>query len=239
MVNLDKEKYTKIFLILSFFSCWISISTSAFDIYKIFNLYKNNITETNSTVLPTFNELVNFLRQLIMFIIFPILLIINFLKIKIKKASYDFPFLCLFFYFISQIIGLILTENSYLNIGFIISAINILLIYNLSIIIFDNKSFKIFIYINLFFLLFITILNKDVYIRFLLSSDGSILYNYVVPSSDIFFDKASPRSTGSARTILLIFLISILLFKNFFYKKKKFKIYFLFDNLCIGTFVPE
>ena len=102
MVNLDKEKYTKIFLILSFFSCWISISTSAFDIYKIFNLYKNNITETNSTVLPTFNELVNFLRQLIMFIIFPILLIINFLKIKIKKASYDFPFLCLFFYFISQ-----------------------------------------------------------------------------------------------------------------------------------------
>ena len=153
MINLifDKNKFLKILLIISFFSCWSSISTDTSDIIKIFQLYKIYLNNYEIIFLPTFSEVINSLRQLIIFILFPILLIFNFLEFNKKNFRENFPFFCLFLYFILQIPGLILTQNSYLNIGYVISALNILLILNLTNKISDIKTLKIFIYLSLFF----------------------------------------------------------------------------------------
>ena len=128
MINLihQKNKFLRIFLIISFFSCWVSISTDTNDLYKIFKLYEINLNFSEFSTLPTFNEIINASRQLVIFIIFPILLILNFLKFNKQNFKDNFPFFCLFLYFILQLPGLVLTQNSYLNIGFVFSSLNIL-----------------------------------------------------------------------------------------------------------------
>ena len=176
-------------------------------------------------IYPTVNEIINCLRQLPMFIIFPILLIFNFIKAGIEKTRYIFPLLSLFFYFSFQLPGLILTDNSLFNIGYIISALNILLILNLSYQLLNEKSFKIFFFVTLFFLLLINLVNIEVYLHFL-KLKSNTLYTYFDLSSDVFFGKSSPRSTGTARSLLLIYLISILIFKDFFNNFKKLNYFF-------------
>ena len=115
-------------------------------------MHKINIANPEThNIQPSFHEIINALRQSIIFIIFPILLIFNFLKFNKQNFKDNFSFFCLFLYFILQLPGLILTQNSYLNIGFIFSSLNILLILNLTNKLFDTKTLKIFIYINLFF----------------------------------------------------------------------------------------
>ncbi len=223
------NNYIKLFLILSFFSCWISISTTTLDVYKVFYIYKLNyfiLGADAEKIFPSLNEIINCFRQLIMFIIFPILLIINFFKFNFTNIKYDFPLFCFFIYFLTQFIGLILTENTYLNVGFIISALNILLILNITNRLANNNISKIFIILTFCFLILINILNKDVYINFFLSTKASTLYTSFFASSDYFFGKASPRSTGTSRSLLLLFIISLILFKNFFNKNKKTKYIF-------------
>ncbi len=228
MINLihQKNKFLRIFLIISFFSCWVSISTDTNDLYKIFKLYEINLNFSEFSTLPTFNEIINASRQLVIFIIFPILLILNFLKFNKQNFKDNFPFFCLFLYFILQLPGLVLTQNSYLNIGFVFSSLNILLILNLTNKLFNSKTFKIFIYINLFFLFLIIYLNKSAFISFWNTDHGHALYNYRSQFNEYFFGKTSPRATGTARTILLSYIILTLVFKNFFYNHKIFNYLF-------------
>ena len=232
----QKDKFLKIFLIISFISCWVSISTTTEDIYKIFQIYKQNIAYPETTNFqPEFNEIINALRQSVIFIIFPILLILNFFKFNKQNFKDNFPFFCLFLYFILQLPGLILTQNSYLNIGFVFSSLNILLILNLANKLFNTKTFKIFIYINLFFLILIIYLNKSVFINFWDSGYGGALYSYRDQLGEFFLDKTSPRATGTARTILILYIILILVFKNFFYNHKilNYLFYLPFASLII------
>ena len=231
MVNhfLDKISFTKLFLIFSFIFCWGSISTDANDIFKIFQIYKFSIHYTNidgGKFLPTLNELINSLRQLLVFIIFPFLLILNLLKFEKKFFKENFPLFCLFLYFILQIPGLIFTDNTYLNLGFIISSLNILLIFNISDQFFNKKTYKIFIYINLFFLVLIIFLNRSSFVGFWNSDVGNFLYLFRDATSENFFGKSTPRATGTARIILLIYIISIFVFKNFFHNHKYLKYFF-------------
>ena len=100
MINLifNKNKFFKLFLILSFISCWISISTATDDIYKILQMHKINIANPEThNIQPSFHEIINALRQSIIFIIFPILLIFNFLKFNKQNFKDNFPFFCLGF----------------------------------------------------------------------------------------------------------------------------------------------
>ena len=124
----DKISYIKFFLILSFIFCWGSISTDANDIAKIFQIYKFNKYEAVTDVgklIPTLNQIINSLRQLLIFIIFPILLILNLSKFENKNLKENLPFFCLFLYFLLQIPGLLFTENTYLNLSYVISSLNI------------------------------------------------------------------------------------------------------------------
>lgn len=228
MINSSFEKInlTKIFLILSFIFCWGSISTDANDIAKIFQIYKFNKYEAVTDVgklIPTLNQIINSLRQLLIFIIFPILLILNLSKFENKNLKENLPFFCLFLYFLLQIPGLLFTENTYLNLSYVISSLNILLIFNLTDQFFNKKTYKIFIYINLFFLILITFLNREALISFWNSDIGNVLYLFRDANSDIFFGKSAPRATGSARVILLIYIISIFIFKDFFKNHKVLK----------------
>ena len=216
MTNFKKYNYTQIFLIISFISCWVSISTNIQDIYNVLKIYKFD-------QIPTFNEIINCLRQLMIIIIFPFLLILNLLKINKDNLKTNFSFFCLFLYFIFQIPGLIFTQNSLLNLGLIISAMNILLILNLANQLSNKKLLMIFIYVNIFFLTLVIYLNKQSFIGFWTSENTTYLYSYRDIKGENFLGKIGPRSSGSARTFLLIYIIILLAFKNFFNKHQILK----------------
>ncbi len=226
---LNKINFLKFFLIFSFIFCWASISTNVNDIYKIYQIFKFNTIYTGTDLekkLPTLIELINSLRQLLIFLIFPFLLILNLLRFEKKNFKENLPFFCLFLYFIFQIPGLIFTKNTYLNLGFVISSLNILLILNLTDHFFNKKKYMIFIYINLFFLVLIIFLNRSSFIDFWNSDESHILYVFRDAQSENFFGKSTPRSTGMSRTVLLIYIISIFAFKTFFHNHRYFKYFF-------------
>ena len=83
-------------------------------------------------------------------------------------------------------------------------------------------------------LILITILNYKTFVNFFYSESSSTLYTFF-HSSETFFDKQSPRSTGSSRSLLLIMIIIFLIFNNFINKNKSFKIiiYFLFSTFIL------
>ena len=71
-----------------------------------------------------------------------------------------------FAYFFLQIPGLILTDNSMLNIGYVISSMNILFIFVLANIYFDKKKYIVFFYYPFFMLFLIIILNYGTILNF-------------------------------------------------------------------------
>ena len=198
--------YIQIFLILSYLICWFSISTSFDDIQNFIETENNNLS-----------NLLNFLRQSLNLFLFPILIIIFFKKYQDINLKRELLFIFLFFYFIFQVPGLFLTKNSIMNLVYVVSALNILLIFILSNIYFDEKKYSIFFYITFIMLSLITILNYKVFVNFFASKSSSTLYTFFF-SSETFLGKNSPRSTGSSRTLLIMMIMSFFIFKNFFYK---------------------
>ena len=195
----------QIFLIFSYIICWLSISTSFLDLIYFYNeiIYLGN-------KIINLNDTINFLRQLLNIIVFPILVgivILNMKKINFKK---ELLFILPFLYFIMQIPGLFLSNNSLMNCVFIMSAFNILLIFVIANIHFDKKKYRIFPIIALMMLIIISVLNYKTLNNFFSEKEGYVLYTFF-SSSETFFGKNSPRSTGSSRTFLLIFIISILI----------------------------
>ncbi len=224
MINkkIQNFSFIEIFLIVSYTICWFSISTSFYDIY--------NFAEKKNANL---NELINFLRQSLNLIIFPILIIFFLKKFKSIKFKNELLFISALAYFFFQIPGLLFTENSFTNIIYIVSALNIIFILIITNIYFDKKKYLIFYYITLMMLFLITILNYKTFVNFFYSESSSTLYTFF-HSSETFFGKQSPRSTGSSRTLLLIMLITFLVFYKFFEKNNFLKntIYIL-----ISTFI--
>ena len=233
----NKIDFVNLFLILSYIACWLSISTSGIDIIRLFDMYALNKSSSDNGFLkiyPDRNEIVNFARQLIILIIFPILLFLNCIYFKKFKFNYNLGFLAFFIYFLLQIPGLLLTKNPYYNFGFILSALNIILILNLSSSLFNEKKFQIYLYLSLFFLVLITYVNRGVYINFFNYDTANYLYLYFDLHSSNFLDKASPRSTGSARTLLIIYILSLILFNKFFERHKIIRITFY---LIVATII--
>ena len=213
MINkkIQNFSFIEIFLIVSYTICWFSISTSFYDIY--------NFAEKKNANL---NELINFLRQSLNLIIFPILIIFFLKNLKSINFKNELLFISALAYFLFQIPGLLFTENSFTNVIYVISALNILFIFTITNIYFDRKKYLIFFYITLFMLFLITILNYKTFVNFLYSESSSTLYTFF-NSSETFFGKQSPRSTGSSRTLLLIMLITFLIFYKFFEKNNFLK----------------
>ena len=160
MVSKKIFNYTiiEIFLISSYLICWFSISTSLNDLIIFFENQNQKL-----------NELINFLRQSLNLIIHPVLLIIFFNKFKNIQFKNELIFVLACLYFLFQIPGLFLTENSLTNIIFIISSLNILLIFILINIYFDEKRYFVFFIITFLILLLISILNYKAYIYFFFS----------------------------------------------------------------------
>ncbi len=212
----------EIFLIFSYIICWVSISTSLNDFLNFIDITYFNL-----------NNIINFLRQSLNLIIFPILLIVFFYNIKNIIFKNELIFLVAFAYFFLQIPGLILTDNSMLNIGYVISSMNILFIFVLANIYFDKKKYIVFFYITLFMLFLIIILNYGTILNFLISESSQVLYLYF-DFSENFFGKHSPRSTGSSRTFLLIMIILNLVFYQFLNERLYLK-YIIY--IIVATFI--
>ncbi len=214
--------YIEIFLILSYSICWFSISTSFYDIVYFVKKEDTNL-----------NTIINFLRQFLNLIIFPIL-VITFLK-KCRHINFknELLFISALLYFLFQIPGLLFTDNSFANIIYIVSALNILFIFVLVNIYFDEKKYLIFFYVTILMLTLITVLNYKTFVNFFYSESSYTLYTFF-NSSETFFGKQSPRSTGSSRTLLLLMIITFLVFNKVLKKSNFLKMTIYFS---ISTFI--
>ncbi len=213
-------KIIKLFILLSFFVCWMSISTSFKDLL-IFN-------ESND-----FNvkDIFNFLRHLSIYICFFFsVLIFLFFNKKISFKKYII-FYFLIGYFISQVYGLFASENEIKNISYVISALTIIF----TIILLDNfftksekKYFLILSFIILNIVFFLTFLPQ-----FIKYFNGAPIYGGFL-TSEVFLNKVSPRSSGLARSALII-LIFIEFFEINYSKRHTKKILLL--KIIFLTFI--
>ena len=111
---------------------------------------------------------------------------------------------------------------------------NVLLIFILANIYFKKDNYIIFIKITLLMLIIISILNYKTILIFFSVAEGHTLYTFFDPSEN-FFGKHSPRSTGSSRTYLFIFIITLVIFQRFFKKNDIAKniLYILIASLVL------
>lgn len=224
MKNLNFYKFLKveIFLILSLIICWLSISTSLMDILNVYNEKKINLA-----------NVLNFFRASAVVVIFPILLFLffkNFRSFNFKvNTLFTFPFL----YLLMQLPGFFFYDNPLYNLGFVISALNILIIFFLINIHLNKEKYIIVFIITFVMLLIITLLNYKAYNEFFSDEYSDRLYTFF-QSSETYLGKQSPRSTGSSRTLLLIYIISNFLFFKFY---NRFKILKYFIYILTSSFI--
>lgn len=207
----------EVFLIICYLICWFSISTKFEDVSYFYNTFNSSSIKISTT------NIINFFRQFLNLSILPFLLFLffkNFKKIKLKD---ELLFIFAFCYFFSQIFGIFLTDNSLNNLVYVISSLNILLIFYLANIFFKQEKYILFIYATFFMLLLIFLLNYKTFLVFFSMSRGDTLYTFF-SSSETYLGKDSPRSTGSSRTILLIYIISLIIFYKFFLKHNIIKL---------------
>ena len=85
-------------------------------------------------------------------------------------------------------------------------------------------------------LILVTLFNYKTFVNFFTSQSSNTLYTFFF-SSETFFGKVSPRSTGSSRTLLLILILSFIIFKEYFEKNNISKtIFFIFISSFILLF---
>ena len=130
----------KFFLLISFIIVWTSVGSSY-----------NNLLIFYSNETITISEIVNFFRVLLIILIFPILsffFINNLITTNNIRLKENFLVYTVFIYFFLQIPGLFYTNNSIENLIYVISALNFLIILNLSIKIFKYNEMLILILKN-------------------------------------------------------------------------------------------
>ena len=96
MINKKIQNFSliEIFLVISYSICWFSISTSFYDVNNFFVKKNTNL-----------NELINFLRQSLNLLIFPVLILFFFKKIKNINFKNELFFISALAYFFFQIEG--------------------------------------------------------------------------------------------------------------------------------------
>ena len=211
MIKKFSSSYVKIFLIISYIICWLSISTNFDDLalmVKIPNL--------------TINENINFFRQFLNICIFPILIMIFLRRVDEISFKNNLIFFLSFFYIIFQIPGLFIYENSYKNMVYVISSLNVIFIFISVNLYFKKNEYLIFIKITFLMLVLILSLNYKVFIYFFTVESNSVFYTFL--DYDYVLGKAGPRSTGTSRSWLLLFILSNFIFIRFFSKHRKIKI---------------
>ena len=224
MKNLNFYKFLKveIFLILSLIICWLSISTSLIDILNIYNEKKLNL-----------NIVLNFFRASTVVVIFPILLFLFFKNFRSFNLKANTLFTFAFLYFSMQLPGFFFHDNPLYNMGFVISALNILIIFFLINIHLNKEKYTIVFIITFVMLIIITLLNYKAFYIFFSEVKSNVLYTFFY-SSETYLGKESPRSTGSSRTILFIYIISNFLFFKFY---NRFKILKYFVYILTSSFI--
>ncbi len=211
-------------VLLGFFviSLWISVDTS-FHNFKSFEL--------------NFKTLFIYFRIIAPFIICSICLFLFLIdKYKYKeKLSVNYFFYFTYLFLLSQIVGLILTNNSILNISFVINSAFLILLIQISYFYKINisKYFNLSILILFFVLViysygmlkwfFVETVNLNLY-----GAWPHSLRNYEFLSSNL------PRSSGLARNAMILFIFFSFLF---FIKNKKnlflYSLVFIFLNFII------
>lgn len=213
-------KIIKLFILFSFFVCWMSVSTS----------FKDLLIFTDGNII-NFNDLVNFSRHLSIYICFFFLILIFLVfskKINFKK---NIVYYFLIGYFASQIYGLFISNNEIENISFIISALTLILTIILLDSFFTNNEKKYFIIISFIILNIVFFLTfSPLFINFL--NGGSIYGGFF--ASEALLNKISPRSSGLARMALMI-LMFLEIFEVYYLKNYSKKIFFL--KLTFLTFI--
>ena len=218
-LNLDKEhQLIKYFVILGWIACWVSISFNP-QFFYLPDSYKILIFKELDYI-----KLINFFRGSSTLIFFPILIIISMILTKKKnlhKSNYIFFIMAIFF--IIQIIGLIDTNNSKINIYYIVSSLDVIIICFIFKNFFSEKELILIFNITFIILLSIFIYFGAKYVITLVDYPNvQNLYSiWGSIKADSFTDNV-PRPTGLARTALMILVISsILMIKNnnynFFY----------------------
>ena len=204
-----KNILIKLFIIFSFCVCWLSISTSFDDLL----IFKND-QELNIKIA------INFLRQaFIYFCFFLSIILILFLKKNFfQKENLIYIFFSI--YFLAQIPGLIYSENNFENIYLILSALTAILTIILIEEFFTKREKKILIYLSFFILFVVFIISFIPQLKLFIKGEEGF-YGSLIRSSEIFFNKDSPRSSGLSRICLLLVILLFLL-ENILFKKKLF-----------------
>ena len=190
----------KVLLSLFLISLWMSLDTS----FHNFNSFKLD-----------FKTLFIFSRIVAPYIVCSICFFLFFFeKYKNKeKLSINYFFYFIFLYFLSQIIGLIFTNNSILNISFLINSIFLILLiqlsyfYKININKYLNQSILILFFVlviysyGMFEWFFIETVNLNLY-----GAWPHSLRNYEFLSSNL------PRSSGLARNAMILFIFFTFMF---------------------------
>ncbi len=221
--NFSKEKIIQFFLIFSYSICWFSISTSLEDVFSIFKEFSDNQ--------KSFFDYINFFRHGLIYFCLFFLLLIFFLNSKKHLSKNNNLILFIFLiYFLFQIPGLYFTENSITNLSFPISAITIILTLIL-VNDFFNQSKNIFLIIS-FTILFV-VFTLSIYPKIIGLYGGMSMYGGYDPSSSIFLDKHSPRSSGIARSALIILLLGNLINSKYL----NLRYFFIFFKVFLLTII--
>ena len=227
-LNLDKEhQIIKYFIILGWIACWVSISFNP-EFFYLPDNYK----------ILTFEELdylklITFFRGSSTLIFFPILIIISIILTKKKnlhKSNYIFFLITIFF--IIQIIGLTDTNNSKINIYYIVGSLDVIIICFIFKNFFSEKELVLIFNITYIILLSIFIYFGTNYLITMANYPANLgLYSvWGNINNDI---SQVPRPTGLARTALMILIISsILMIKN-----NNFNFFYLFLINLTGFFI--
>tara|TARA_B100001989_G_C24543975_1_gene469464 strand:+ start:649 stop:1986 length:1338 start_codon:yes stop_codon:yes gene_type:complete len=206
-----KNILIKLFIIFSFCVCWLSISTSFNDL-----LILKNDQELNIKVV------INFLRQASIYFCFFLSVILLLFSKKNFFQKKDLIYIFFSIYFLSQIPGLIYSENNFDNIYLIFSALTAILTIILFEKFFSIGEKKILIYLSFFILLIVFLMGFIPQLISFIKGSGDLgFYGNLKKDSELFLNKDSPRSSGLSRTSLLLIILLYLL-ENILFKKKLF-----------------
>ena len=191
MTYIYNYKFKRIFCILTLIGLWISLDAH-------FINFK----------LESFKNFLTLLRATIPFFIF-IVLIINLKKNYIKNffKENNKIFMLSFILIIIQIPGLIYTENSILNISFVINCLTYLLF--LSFFIENSNKLNFFLRISLILLIIIFTTYSLGLLRWVLINSKNLNLYGSWPHAlvDLNFSDNVPRSSGIARNAILLYMI--------------------------------
>ena len=195
------KKYIKTLLILGWISIWFSLSFNPEKLLLSENFYLNNLF-----------ELIDFLRGFAQLIYFIFLFIISIIMIRKIKKEY-FVFFLLLIFFLIQFFSLILSENSLINVYYLICSFNVILTCFLFKELMTDKEIYFIFKISIFLLMGLVIFFGSSYIVTSIKSYSSVYGAWGSLENDMV---EIPRPTGLSRSALitLIYFAIINLFKT-------------------------